>query len=314
MTHALPPAILLMGPTASGKTQLALDLLAAGPFEIISVDSAMVYKGMDIGTAKPDAAILAQAPHRLIDFLEPEIAYSAADFRNDALAAMQEISAAGKIPLLVGGTMLYFKVLLEGLADMPPADPQVRAEIEAEAAEKGWPAIHAELAKHDPITAARLKSTDSQRLQRALEVWRVTGKSMAQWHAEQQPPEPLPWQLLQYALLPPERPILHERIERRFDEMLTLGFVEEVERLKQRPSLHATMPSMRSVGYSQIWSYLEGEYDYAEMRLRGIYATRQLAKRQITWLNQFPDTSRLTINDKHLVGNILQSLDKNRKV
>lgn len=287
MPDAPPPALLLMGPTASGKTGLAVTLAERGPYDIISVDSGMVYRGMDIGTAKPDAETLRRAPHRLIDIRDPADAYSAAEFRRDALAAMAEITAAGRIPLLVGGTMLYFRVLLEGLADMPEADAGVRARLEAEAAEQGWPALHARLATVDPVTAARLAPNDSQRLQRALEVWELTGKPLSQWHAEQAPPEPLPYALTQIALAPPERAVLHERIERRFDDMLAQGFVDEVRALRARPELHADLPSMRAVGYAQVWDYLDGKVDAGEMRLRGIYATRQLAKRQYTWLRRF---------------------------
>lgn len=277
-----------MGPTASGKTALAIELVERGPFEIISVDSGMVYRDMDIGTAKPDAATLARAPHRLIDIRDPANAYSAAEFRRDALQEMAAITAAGRIPLLVGGTMLYFKVLLEGLAAMPEADPDLRARLDAEATAKGWPAMHARLAEIDPVSAARLKPNDSQRLQRALEVYELTGKPLSQWHAEQAPPEPPPFRLIQLAVSPPERSTLHERIEHRFDVMLEQGLIEEVARLRARPGLHADLPSMRAVGYAQVWSLLEGEIDAAEMRLRGIYATRQLAKRQFTWLKRFP--------------------------
>jgi tRNA dimethylallyltransferase len=287
-TPLLPPAILLMGPTASGKTALAIDLVERGPFEIISVDSGMVYRGMDIGTAKPDAATLARAPHRLIDIRDPADAYSAAEFRRDALREMDAITAAGKIPLLTGGTMLYFKVLLEGLAAMPEANPDVRARLDAEAAAHGWPALHARLATVDPISAARLQPNDSQRLQRALEVWELTGKPLSQWHAEQAPPEPPPYRLLQLAVSPPDRHLLHQRIEQRFDLMLEQGLIDEVTRLRARPDLHADLPSMRAVGYAQVWSYLDGDIDATEMRLRGIYATRQLAKRQFTWLKRFP--------------------------
>jgi len=286
---ALPPAILLMGPTASGKTKLAIELVERGPFDIISVDSGMVYRGMDIGTAKPDAETLARAPHRLVDIRDPGDSYSAAQFRSDALRDMAAITAAGRIPLLVGGTMLYFKVLLEGLADMPDADPELRAQLDAQAALKGWPAMHARLAAVDPVSAARLKPNDSQRLQRALEVYELTGKPLSQWHAEQAPAEALPYQLSQIAVAPPDRAVLHERIERRFDEMLAQGLVAEVAGLKVRPELHAALPSMRAVGYAQVWAHLDGEYDAAEMRLRGIYATRQLAKRQHTWLRRFQD-------------------------
>ncbi len=285
----LPPAILLMGPTASGKTRLAIELSEQGPFDIISVDSGMVYRGMDIGTAKPDAETLARAPHRLIDIRDPVDAYSAAEFRLDALREMAEITARGRIPLLVGGTMLYFRVLLEGLASMPQADAAVRAQLDAEADEKGWPALHARLAEVDPVTAARLKPNDSQRLQRALEVWELTGKPLSQWHAEQGPPEVLPWRFVQLAVAPPDRALLHQRIESRFDQMLAEGLVEEVAALRARADLHADLPAMRAVGYAQVWAHLDGAFDAAEMRLRGIYATRQLAKRQYTWLRRFPE-------------------------
>jgi tRNA dimethylallyltransferase len=261
---------------------------------------------MDIGTAKPDAATLQRAPHRLIDIRDPQQAYSAAEFRADALREMAAITAAGRIPLLVGGTMLYYKVLLEGLATLPEADAELRARLEAEAATQGWPALHARLATVDPVTAARLKPNDSQRLQRALEVYELTGKPLSQWHAEQAPPEPLPYRLVQVALMPPDRAELHDRIERRFDEMLEQGLVGEVEALRARPELHAGLPSMRAVGYAQVWAYLEGEYDRAEMRLRGIYATRQLAKRQYTWLRRFQQADRYDGAQEGLAGLLLK--------
>jgi tRNA dimethylallyltransferase len=261
---------------------------------------------MDIGTAKPDAATLQRAPHRLIDIRDPQQAYSAAEFRADALRELAAITAAGRIPLLVGGTMLYYKVLLEGLATLPEADAELRARLEAEAAAQGWPALHARLATVDPVTAARLKPNDSQRLQRALEVYELTGKPLSQWHAEQAPPEPLPYRLVQVALMPPDRAELHDRIERRFDEMLEQGLVGEVEALRARPELHAGLPSMRAVGYAQVWAYLEGEYDRAEMRLRGIYATRQLAKRQYTWLRRFQQADRYDGAQEGLAGLLLK--------
>jgi tRNA dimethylallyltransferase len=307
MTPALPPAILLMGPTASGKTRLAIELAERGPFEIVSVDSGMVYRGMDIGTAKPDAATLRRAPHRLIDIRDPADPYSAAEFRADALREMAAITAAGRIPLLVGGTMLYFRVLLEGLANLPEADPGLRAQLEAEAAERGWPALHARLAEVDPVSATRLKPNDGQRLQRALEVYELTGKPLSQWHAEQAPPVPPPYRFVQVALMPPERALLHERIEQRFDEMLAQGLVAEVARLKARPDLHADLPSMKAVGYAQVWAHLEGEYDAAEMRLRGIYATRQLAKRQHTWLRRFQQAASYDGAQAGLAGLLLKN-------
>jgi tRNA dimethylallyltransferase len=283
-----PPAILLMGPTASGKTDLALALARRFPVELISVDSALVFRDMDIGTAKPDKVTLAAFPHRLIDLISPEEVYSAARFREEALTAMADITAAGRVPLLVGGTMLYFKALLEGLADLPRADPAIRVMLDAEAREKGWPALHAELQRLDPQTAARLSPTDSQRIQRALEIYRVSGRTMTEWLSEGRNTPP-PYRFLKLALLPSQRAVLHEHIARRFHAMLADGLVAEVETLRRRYRLHADLPSMRCVGYRQVWTYLEGGYDYAELTERGIFATRQLAKRQITWLaNSLP--------------------------
>ena len=284
----LPPAILLMGPTASGKTALACAIADRYPVDIVSVDSAQVFRDMDIGTAKPDAATLARYPHRLIDIISPEERYSAARFRTDALAAMAAITAAGRVPLLVGGTMLYFKALREGLADLPEADPGLRAQIDAEATERGWPALHAELAQLDPDTAARLAPTDAQRIQRALEILRTTGKPLNEHFAAQRS-EPPPYRLLSLALLPSDRAVLHERIARRFDEMLAQGLVGEVERLRAQYKLDANLPSMRCVGYRQVWEMLEGTLPKNELRDRGIYATRQFAKRQITWLRSMSD-------------------------
>ena len=284
----LPPAILLMGPTASGKTALACAIADRYPVDIVSVDSAQVFRDMDIGTAKPDAATLARYPHRLIDIISPEERYSAARFRTDALAAMAAITAAGRVPLLVGGTMLYFKALREGLADLPEADPALRAQIDAEATERGWPALHAELAQLDPDTAARLAPTDAQRIQRALEILRTTGKPLNKHFAAQRS-EPPPYRLLSLALLPSDRAVLHERIARRFDEMLAQGLVGEVERLRAQYKLDANLPSMRCVGYRQVWEMLEGTLPKNELRDRGIYATRQFAKRQITWLRSMSD-------------------------
>lgn len=283
-----PPAILLMGPTASGKTALAFEIADRFPVDIISVDSAQVFRDMDIGTAKPDASTLARYPHRLIDILSPEESYSAARFRADALAAMAEITAAGRVPLLVGGTMLYFKALREGLADLPEADPELRAAIDAEAAARGWPALHAELSRLDPETAARLAPNDAQRIQRALEIVRTTGKPLAA-HFRSQRSEPPPYRMLSIALAPSDRSALHERIVRRFQDMLARGLVAEVERLRTKYRLHAGLPSMRSVGYRQVWAMLEGELPKEELRERGIYATRQFAKRQITWLRAMPE-------------------------
>ena len=277
-----PLAIFLMGPTASGKTDLAIQLRQHLPVEVISVDSALIYRGMDIGTAKPSKAELALAPHRLIDICDPAESYSAANFRTDALREMQEISAQGKIPLLVGGTMLYYKALLEGLSPLPSADEKVRSEIEAKAALVGWGGLHQELSKIDPISAQRINPNDSQRINRALEVFYLTGKTLTELTAQKG--EALPYDILQFAIAPEQREVLHLRIEQRFHKMIELGFQQEVEKLYRRPDLNENLPSIRCVGYRQMWEYLRGDYDHDEMVFRGICATRQLAKRQITWL------------------------------
>lgn len=277
-----PLALFLMGPTASGKTDLAIQLRQQLPVEVISVDSALIYKGMDIGTAKPSAAELALAPHRLIDIKDPAESYSAADFRHDALREMQQITQQGKIPLLVGGTMLYYRALLEGLSPLPSADEQVRSEIEALAAEKGWAYLHQQLQQIDPIAAARIHQNDPQRINRALEVYYISGKTLTELTETQG--EKLPYRILQFAIAPQERAVLHQRIEQRFHNMIEHGFEQEVRLLYQRGDLHPDLPSIRCVGYRQMWEYLRGDYDHAEMVYRGICATRQLAKRQITWL------------------------------
>ena len=277
-----PLAIFLMGPTASGKTDLAIQLRQQLPVEVISVDSALIYRGMDIGTAKPSKAELALAPHRLIDICDPAESYSAANFRTDALREMQEISAQGKIPLLVGGTMLYYKALLEGLSPLPSADEKVRSEIEAKAALIGWGGLHQELSKIDPISAQRINPNDSQRINRALEVFYLTGKTLTELTAQKG--EALPYNILQFAIAPEQREVLHLRIEQRFHKMIELGFQQEVEKLYRRPDLNENLPSIRCVGYRQMWEYLRGDYNHDEMVFRGICATRQLAKRQITWL------------------------------
>ncbi|SBT04300.1 delta(2)-isopentenylpyrophosphate tRNA-adenosine transferase [Candidatus Accumulibacter aalborgensis] len=281
---ALPPAILLMGPTASGKTSLAIELARRFPVELISVDSAQVFCDMDIGTAKPDAATRVEFPHQLIDLISPQETYSAARFCADASAAMVEITARGRVPVLVGGTMLYFKALLDGLVDLPPADPVTRSAIDLEAAARGWPALHAELAAVDPATAARLQSTDAQRIQRALEVFRVSGRPLSALIAagEKKPP---PYAFLSIGLLPADRSVLHQRIAERFDAMLAIGLEAEVDRLHEKYRLRAELPSMRCVGYRQVWAVQHGIAPRSELRDRGIYATRQLAKRQITWLS-----------------------------
>ena len=304
MTSQLyPPAIFLMGPTASGKTGVAVELFQRLPIELISVDSALVYRDMDIGTAKPNTATLTQAPHHLIDIIDPAEAYSAAQFRADALPLMADITVRGKIPVLVGGTMLYFKALQGGLGDLPEANPGIRTRLDAEAVQLGWPAMHAKLAQIDPETAARLKSTDSQRIQRALEVWEISGKTMSQLFAEQAS-EKLPYRLLKLALVPSDRSVLHQRIATRFDQMLEAGFVDEVRTLRAKyPSLHAELPSMRCVGYRQAWQHLDGEFGLDELRDKGIAATRQLAKRQLTWLRGMDDIVQIDC----LYSNVLDS-------
>ncbi len=278
-----PPAILLLGPTASGKTAAAMRLFDALPVDLISVDSAQVFIDMNIGTAKPDAEVLARYPHRLLDLITPEERYSAARFRADALAAMAESTAAGRVPVLVGGTMLYFRALLHGLAELPQADATLRTRIDADAASRGWPAMHAQLAALDPFTAARLHATDSQRIQRALEVCLTSGQPMSALLAASTAEKP-PYDFLQLALLPSDRAALHERIAQRFDAMLRADLLEEVRQLRSKYRLYPDLPSMRCVGYRQAWEVLTGALPAKELRERGIYATRQLAKRQITWL------------------------------
>lgn len=272
-----------MGPTASGKTAVAVDLIRHFPFEIISVDSALVYRGMDIGTAKPDAALLAVAPHRLIDIREPFEPYSAAEFRKDALEAMAEITAAGRIPLLTGGTMLYFRALESGLSVLPAADSIVRASIEAEAAESGWAAMHEKLSQVDPVSAARINTNDPQRIQRALEVYEISGEPLSAFHARGREGS-LPWRVKKLALEVSDRASLHERIETRFMQMLELGLVAEVSRLMERKEFDAGLPSMRAVGYRQVIRHLQGRLSHGEMVEQTIVATRQYAKRQMTWL------------------------------
>ncbi|AOI91307.1 tRNA (adenosine(37)-N6)-dimethylallyltransferase MiaA [Burkholderia pseudomultivorans] len=291
-TQSRPTTIAcLLGPTASGKTAAALALAAHHPIEIVSVDSALVYRDMDIGTAKPTRDERASVPHHLIDIIDPADAYSAADFRADALRAIGEIVARGRTPLLAGGTMLYYKALTQGLNDLPSADPAVRAELDAEAARDGWPALHARLAQVDPATAARLAPNDSQRIQRALEIFMLSGQPMSALLAA--PPRAddpaAAYRFVPVALEPSDRAVLHARIARRFDAMLDAGFIDEVERLRRREDLHPGLPSMRCVGYRQAWEFLDGETDYRTMRDKGIFATRQLCKRQITWLRSMPE-------------------------
>ena len=291
MPPHLPPAVFLMGPTASGKTALAVHLAQSLPFELVSVDSALVYRGMDIGTAKPDAATLARAPHALLDIRDPHEVYSAAAFREDALACMADITARGRVPLLVGGTMLYFRTLLHGLDDLPRADAAVRAVIESAAREQGWPVLHAELARHDPVTAARLAPHDAQRIGRALEIFRLSGQPMSAQLARRT--ETLPYRVLQLALIPGDRAVLHQRIAQRFDAMLAEGLLDELRDLRARYPLTPDLPSMRAVGYRQAWAHQDGAIDAIALREQGIAATRQLAKRQLTWLRAWPDVVTL---------------------
>jgi tRNA dimethylallyltransferase len=291
MTPEKPLAIAIMGPTASGKTAAALEIAKHIPSEIISVDSALVYRGMDIGTAKPSPAERATVPHHLIDIIDPAESYSAMQFRHDALQLVEEVTARGRLPLLVGGTMLYFKALRDGLDALPPADEELRARLDREAAAIGIPAMHARLAALDPETAARLKPNDSQRVQRALEIIELTGQPMSQLLAKA-PKTDLPFDILPLSLEPSERSVLHARIASRFDAMLESvsgGLIDEVEALRSRGDLHPGLPSMRCVGYRQTWEYLDGAYDRNALREKGIAATRQLAKRQLTWLRSMPD-------------------------
>jgi len=286
-----PPVVFLMGPTASGKTALAVELVARLPLAIVSVDSAMVYRGMDIGTAKPGREVLARAPHRLIDICDPADAYSAARFRADALREIADLHAAGRVPLLVGGTGLYFRALESGLSELPAADRAVRARLAVEAAAYGWARLHARLATVDPDAAARIRPGDPQRIQRALEVWELTGRPLSSLQAE--PGEPLPYRVLKLALTPPDRETLHERIGRRFHEMLAQGLEAEVQRLLDRGDLAPDLPSLRAVGYRQMVAFLLGEGDRPTMVERAVTATRQYAKRQMTWLRAERDATWL---------------------
>ena len=296
MADTRPWAIFLMGPTAAGKTDAAIALHEQLGHELISVDSAMVYRGMDIGSAKPSDAELARAPHRLIDIRDPCEPYSAADFREDALHEMRQISAAGKVPLLVGGTMLYYKRLVEGVANLPAADASIRQRLEIMKREDGVGALHRALEKVDAVSAQRIHPNDPQRLMRALEVYYASGRPMSELWAEQQP-ETFPWRVMSIALAPENRQILHDRIAVRFKTMLAEGLIDEVAALKQRDDIHSDLPAMKSVGYRQVWEYLDGKYHHAELIERGVIATRQLAKRQLTWLRSWP--SLTWINSQH---------------
>jgi len=292
-----PDAILLAGPTASGKSDWALALAERMPVEIVSVDSAQVYRGFDIGAAKPDAATRQRVPHHLLDIREPHETYSAGEFVADAHAAIRASRARGRWPLLVGGTMLYFNALVRGLAPLPPADAAIRAAIDARAAQSGWPALHAQLAAVDPRAAARIHPNDPQRIQRALEVYEISGRPLSDWHRQTQPPAELRW--LRFALVPEDRAWLHARIERRFLAMLEAGFVDEVRRLRARPGLDAAAPSLRAVGYRQLWRHLQGEVDLAEATRLAVAASRQLAKRQLTWISADAGWQRLNPLDGH---------------
>ena len=295
----LPPAIFIMGPTASGKTDLAIELVKHFPVELISVDSALIYRDMNIGTAKPDAATLAAAPHRLIDILDPKEIYSAAQFRQDALKEMAEIRAAGRIPVLVGGTMLYYRALQYGLAELPHANPAIRQHLLQQAEQMGWQGLHQYLAEIDPKAAQRIHVNDTQRIQRALEVYEITGKPLS-WHHEKAKYGACPYNILKIGLLPEERSWLHERIARRFKIMLEQGFIQEVEALYARGDLDVDLPSIRAVGYRQVWEYLSGNIDFNTMQERAIVATRQLAKRQITWLRSEQELNVSDANTNNL--------------
>jgi tRNA dimethylallyltransferase len=296
LTHAGNKVIALMGPTASGKTGLAARLVQEFPLEIISVDSALVYRGMDIGTAKPDTELLKLAPHRLIDLCQPWETYSAAQFARDAVAAVAEIRAAGNIPLLVGGTMLYFQALEQGLSPLPGAHAGVRDELAARAREQGWAVLYEQLQQIDPVAAKRIHPNDRQRIQRALEVYQVSGRTLTELQGAAEPALGNS-QWLKLVISPADRKVLHRRIEQRFEQMLNSGLVAELENLRKDPRLLAELPAMRSVGYRQAWQFLEGEFDQQELLARGIYASRQLAKRQLTWLRRMPDTQWLDPQD-----------------
>ncbi len=320
---SLPPAIFLMGPTASGKTGVAVELAQKLPVELISVDSALVFRDMDIGTAKPDAATLARAPHHLIDIIDPTEAYSAAAFRHDALRLMADITARGKIPLLVGGTMLYFKALREGLSPLPQADVALRAQLDADIAQHGIEHLHAMLAAVDAETAARLHPTDTQRVQRAMEVFLLTGKPMSELIKSAPSPQPspsgrgsesandLPYRVLSIALVPSDRAVLHQRIAVRFRQMLKDGLVDELRGLRTKYPLHRDMTSMRCVGYRQAWEFMEGEISAAELHEKGLAATRQLAKRQLTWLRSTPDVIELDCLQQKLIEPVSRLIEEN---
>lgn len=303
--------IAIMGPTASGKTAAALAIAREVPAEIISVDSALVYRDMNIGTAKPNAEELAAAPHHLIDIIDPSETYSVAQFLNDSARLVKEIRERGKLPILIGGTMMYYKALINGIDDLPPADPAIRAQLDADMAEIGAPGLHTRLAQVDSVTASRLQPNDSQRIQRALEIYQLTGQAMSTLIA-QYPRAAAPFDLLPISLEPSERSFLHDRIAKRFDLMLEQGFIDEVRQLKLRPDLSADLPSIRCVGYRQAWDYLDGSIDYQEMRDRGIIATRQLAKRQLTWCRSIPERHIVDCTKDNINQQVLQYALTNR--
>lgn len=310
MAAELPKALFLLGPTASGKTALALHLADRLPLEIISIDSALVYREMDIGTAKPDAATRLKYPHHLVDIIDPTEAYSAARFCADARAAIADIAARGRVPLFTGGTMLYAKALTEGLSELPVADPALRAELETHAARVGWPAMHAELATIDPVTAARLPATDAQRIQRALEVYRLTGTPISALQVRARNPVVFPFGTLKIGLAPGDRTALHARIAARFDAMLAHGFIEEVRCLRDRYPLRPDMPSMRCVGYRQAWEFLDGGIDAETLREKAIVATRQLAKRQMTWLRSMREVESFECLDAQVAARVTARVER----
>jgi tRNA dimethylallyltransferase len=312
MNSQLPPVVFLMGPTASGKTEVAVELREHFPFEIISVDSALVYRGMNIGTAKPDAALQARALHRLLDIRDPGQPYSAAEFREDALREMDAITRERRIPLLVGGTFLYFRALEQGLSGMPPADPAVRARLECEAGERGWAALHARLATVDPQAAARIHANDPQRIQRALEVYELTGRPISDFHDTGRAPA-MPYEVIKLVLAPADREQLHARIEARFRRMLDAGFVDEVKALRARGDLDASLPAMRAVGYRQVRAWLDGEISYEEMLRQAVVATRRYAKRQLTWLRSEPGATWFDAENPAVVAEIRHFLQDRLK-
>jgi tRNA dimethylallyltransferase len=302
-----PPAVLIMGPTGAGKTDLAMRLADRFPIDIISVDSAMVYRGMDIGTGKPSRELLERYPHRLVDILDPSETYSAGQFVRDALQAIDVAHAAGRLPVLVGGTMLYFRALRHGIAEMPAADPSVRAIIDREASERGWPAMHAELAAVDPQAAARIQPNDGQRIQRALEVYRLSGKPLSEWHATAQPPAPS-IRFFTYAWVPSDRDRLHAAIETRLDRMMEAGFLDEVRALYERGDLHRDLPAIRSVGYRQLWEHLEDKVPLEAAVQRAVFATRQLARRQLIWLRSSGDVHWIDALDSGADAQMVRAL------